>query len=110
MPQIINIRASEEVTELVKKTVVEELPELSVENWAGELKKNGIDLSTLANIFSMAIQNAKPADQLKAIPNLLTTLGIGNKVEKDDRQVVIHVNGENIQLNTMLAPQRTVYK
>lgn len=110
MPQIINIRASEEVTELVKKTVSDELPELSVENWAQQLKQNGIDFASLASIYAMAIQNAKPADQLKAIPQLMTTLGLGKEDTKSDGGVVIHVNGENIQLNTMLAPQRSTYK
>lgn len=104
MPQLPTYTDKER--EFLATELVKEIPEFNLTNWEQALTNRGINTDSLADMYVSSLGDLKPSARIHAIERLLQSLGV-TKVEGPVGQVpVIVINGENVQLNQVLIPQR----
>lgn len=108
MPQLLNTLIPPELSNAVDQMLDESgIPEFTVGNWESALKNRGINTNSLADMYVESLGNLKPHARVAAIERLLASLG-ATKGQTDSipsaPQIII--NGDNIQLNQLITPQR----
>jgi hypothetical protein len=108
LPQILR-KPTAELDAHVSKVLERAAPELTMDNFYGELKKNGLSIQNLAMQYAEALVNQKPSQKTRTIMELLDGMGMTKQREKvqSDNTITILVNGENVQINSLLNPERT---
>lgn len=108
MPQLLNTFAPPELEEAIDKVLSENVPEFSGDSWKSALSNRGININTLADQYIETLHNLKPAAKMLAIERLLVQLGVSKGEEEIKSTPTLIINGDNIQVNQLIAPQRGV--
>lgn len=106
MPQFLKTSNDPTLDELVNSLLEEHLPELSSKSWSEHLQAQGLNPRSLAQMYVESLTNCKPAARVKEIRELLSSLGITRGPVAQTTVPTVVINGENIQLNQMLLPER----
>lgn len=107
MPQLLNISATPEIEQAVKELVSEVLPSLNTASWSEHLQAQGLNPSTLAQLYVESLYNMKPSQKAKEIRDLLVSLGVTKSTEPATAAPSIIINGEKIQLQAFILPDRS---
>lgn len=106
MPQFLNTSTSPEIDKAIEALVSEALPHLTPGGWAEALQANGLSTNSLAQMYVESLTNCKPAQRVKAITELLETLGVSQARKEEKSAPTLIVNGETVNIMAMALPQR----